>query len=390
MQRDIFWFFLHDEEFVSKTISDGSVDLEKFPTSKVRQLAKKLESSKATACHIKQEAGDPQAAQINLLKHQCTEMPAGKYKKKRAPMKPKQSNNKNQGQGGYHLQAQPKKRFDTKGVHSDKSRCAKCGDSVHIEGFQCPAKKYQCKACHKFGHFTSMCYHKKQASSKHRKPKAHQIQAGSKHMHRSASYDHSDEDSTSDEKFCLQLKIKQKQAKESRVPKATHLTTNLAYHLQPHHHRNMYLRARLDTCADVNLMPASIYQLVFKDPKMQKLTPSNLQAGMYTTDSVKIVGSCKFHLVHPDTKKLLETTFYVAMNDGSVLLSCKTTLQLGLIQPRARLDYLPLRASLITSSADHPKKMKEVLHIQKKQVAAQKNTQEKPKHQQLHRRDPSL
>ena len=156
-----------------------------------------------------------------------------------------------------------------------------------------------------------------------------------------------------------------------------HLITNLAYRLQPHHHRNMYLRARLDTCTDVNLMSASIYQLVFKDPKMQKLTPSTLQVGTYTTDSVKIVGSCKFHLVHLDTKKLLETIFYVAMNNGSVLLSCKTTLQLGLIQPRARLDYLLRRASLITSSADHTKKMKEVLHIQKKQVAAQKNTQEK-------------
>ena len=53
LQWDIFWFFLRDEEFVSKTISDGGVDLEKFPASKVRQLAKKLESSKATACHIK-------------------------------------------------------------------------------------------------------------------------------------------------------------------------------------------------------------------------------------------------------------------------------------------------------------------------------------------------
>ena len=65
------------------------------------------------------------------------------------------------------------------------------------------------------------------------------------------------------------------------------------------------------------------------------------------------------------------------MNNGSVLLSCKTTLLLGLIQPRSRLDYLPPRASLITSSADHPKKTKEVLHIQKKQVAAQRNKQEK-------------
>ena len=105
---------------------------------------------------------------------------------------------------------------------------------------------------------------------------------------------------------------------------------------------------------------------------MKKLTPRNLQVGTYTTDSVKIVGSCKFHLVHLDTKKLLETTFSVAMNDGSVLLSCKTTLQLGLIQPRARLDYLLPRASLITSSADHRKKTKEVLHIQRKQVAAQR------------------
>ena len=166
LQRDIFWFFLRDEDLVSKTISDGSVDLEKFPASKVRQLAKKLESSKATACHIKQVAGDLQSAQINLLRHQCTELPAGKYKKKRAPVKPKQVNHKHQGNEGYHPQAQPKKRFDTKGVHNDKSRCSKCGDTIHLEGFQCPAKKYQCKACNKFGHFTSMCYQKKQAPSK--------------------------------------------------------------------------------------------------------------------------------------------------------------------------------------------------------------------------------
>ena len=57
LHRDIFWFFLCDEEFVSKTINEGSVDLDKFPASKVCQLAKKYESSKATARHIKQVAG---------------------------------------------------------------------------------------------------------------------------------------------------------------------------------------------------------------------------------------------------------------------------------------------------------------------------------------------
>ena len=72
LHHDIFWFFMRDEEFVSRTINEVSVDLEKFPASRVCQLAKKMESSKATARHIRQVVGDPQAAQINLLWHQCT------------------------------------------------------------------------------------------------------------------------------------------------------------------------------------------------------------------------------------------------------------------------------------------------------------------------------
>ena len=39
LHRDISFFFLKNEEFVSKTINVGNVDLEKFPASKVRQLA---------------------------------------------------------------------------------------------------------------------------------------------------------------------------------------------------------------------------------------------------------------------------------------------------------------------------------------------------------------
>ena len=45
---DIFWFFLKDEDSVSRTISEGSVDFKKFPASKMCQIAKKYESSMAT------------------------------------------------------------------------------------------------------------------------------------------------------------------------------------------------------------------------------------------------------------------------------------------------------------------------------------------------------
>ena len=137
-----------------------------------------MESSKTTASHIKQVAGHPQAAQINLLRHQCIELPAGKYKKKKSSGKPRQSNYKNHGSENSQVPSQHKKWFNAKNAYQNKDRCSKCGDSTHVEGFQCPAKTFQCKACHKFGHFTSLYYQKKQPPFKCRKPKAHQLQAG--------------------------------------------------------------------------------------------------------------------------------------------------------------------------------------------------------------------
>ena len=95
--------------------------------------------------HIKQVAGDPQAAQINLLRHQCTELPSGKYKKKRPPVKSKQSHHKPQSSESYHLQVQHKERFDPKSAHNNKDRCSKCGDTAHLEGFQCPEKNTNVK-----------------------------------------------------------------------------------------------------------------------------------------------------------------------------------------------------------------------------------------------------
>ena len=35
LQRDIFWFYLRDEEFVSKTLNEGCADLQQYPASKV-------------------------------------------------------------------------------------------------------------------------------------------------------------------------------------------------------------------------------------------------------------------------------------------------------------------------------------------------------------------
>ena len=164
--------------------------------------------------------------------------------------------------------------------------------------------------------------------------KAHQLQAGAVYAKESAICCQSEDYSSSNDSFCLQIKVQCTQANAQRIPKPAHLITNLTYRLKSCYTRNLYLRARLDTCADVNIMPASMYRLVFKDPEMKKLAPNSLEIGTYTTDTVMIVGSCMFYLVYPDTKKLMDVTFFAVVNDGSMLLSCKTTLMLGFIQSR--------------------------------------------------------
>ena len=54
-----------------------------------------------------------------------------------------------------------KKSYDNKKWHRASDHCNKSGDSIHVQGFQCPVKKYQSKVCNKYGHFSSLCYQRK-------------------------------------------------------------------------------------------------------------------------------------------------------------------------------------------------------------------------------------
>ena len=97
---------------------------------------------------------------------------------------------------------------------------------------------------------------------------------------------------------------------------------------------------------------------MFKDPDLRKLTPSSMEIETYMNDVVKIISTCQFYLVHPETKQLMKVIFFIAKENRSVLPSCKTTMELGLIKPHAQLDYLPPRASLLTSTCDQPSRTK--------------------------------
>ena len=190
-----------------------------------------MESSKSTAKHIRQVAGDLPAAQIQLMHQQCTKLPTRNYIKQMKMTKQKLEN---------HRPTEPqtsRKPFDLQKQEMQSDRGIRCGDTIHAKGFQCPVRKFQCKVCHKFGHFTTVCYQKNQQTSnsfKPRKPKAHQLCAGTLYTHQDGDNNVSDESDT-DESFCLQMKVQKTQFSHPQVPKPVYLMANLVFCLQMHH-----------------------------------------------------------------------------------------------------------------------------------------------------------
>ena len=108
-------------------------------------------------------------------------------------------------------------------------------------------------------------------------------------------------------------------------------------------------------------MPVTIYKKLFKDDDCTQNAPSNLQLGTYTNKKVKIAGSCNLCIIHLDTRCLEEIQFYVAGNEGSILISCTTSLALGLIKSHEKFDQFPAIAdrNVIHSSVDKMKKSDE-------------------------------
>ena len=95
-------------------------------------------------------------------------------------------------------------------------------------------------------------------------------------------------------------------------------------------------------------------QTIFDDSKRQKLLPTGIQVTTYNDSTLDLIGRCTLHLQHPNTPEKMAATFYVTQDEGSVLLSCSTSLKLEVIEvPEQRPvpPYMPI----YTSSIDKPK-----------------------------------
>ena len=113
------------------------------------------------------------------------------------------------------------------------------------------------------------------------------------------------------------------------------------------------LRMRVDMCADINIMPLSVYQTIFKDPKKERIMSTGIQVTTYNDSILDLLGRCTLYLQHPKTNEKVLATFYITQDEGSVLLSCSTSLKLEVIQVPEQ-NPIPLCMPIYTSSLDKP------------------------------------
>ena len=193
------------------------------------------------------------------MRHQRIELPTNKHNKKRRPT----GKQKPYKTPESPVTNQVKKPCDNRKTHKMPDCCNKCGqfhsctrhsDKVKVkgkvahlystagstkltylqntlhylpgQGFQCPAKKYQCKVCNKYGHFSSLCYSEEDTSAlqeQSQKSPKHTNSMQVQCMCRNSSNNSYSEDSSSDESFFLQLQIQSNHAEGKQIPNPVHL-----------------------------------------------------------------------------------------------------------------------------------------------------------------------
>ena len=79
------------------------------------------------------------------------------------------------------------------------------------------------------------------------------------------------------------------------------------------------VKVKLDTGAQVNVMPLALYKALGKDPK--KLKPTNTNLTAYGSNKIEVLGCCHLKSRYRNSVRLLE--FYVANAGAPCALSLK-------------------------------------------------------------------
>ena len=321
LQCDIFLFGLNDQAFISKIISEESPDV---TAATIRQKLKKLEAGQATAKYIKgtnMTGKDPSTEGVNQVHKQAKQQAKGQKRKgwnkdshhsQNHPAKKQFKPNPQHGQPRAYGNKQQKPKSQQPG---DPSTCKRCGDTRHRQGFNCPATKYQCRKCQKYGHFTSKCLTKPQNATVNSVEEVNALAAFTQSP--DSIQANIFNDSMDDMYICTVNTNKPKKrvfadlqlATLSKAPK--------------------YLKVRLDTAADVSMMSKSVYQQLYDDPQCEQLAPVTTNTVMHDHSTADVLGKVTVNILKDN--KQYSIPFQVVPYEASTLLSCEQVTKHGLV-----------------------------------------------------------
>jgi len=215
--------------------------------------------------------------------------------------KPRNSNRYKQkvkSQQGQQQKSQRKPQ--TQQSYDRENNCGRCGKR-HKEN-ECKAATVECFQCGKRGHFAKFCRSKKR--SQNRSNKVDEVNQSS------------DE---SDEEYYVDIHELTKKKKDEWVVK---LPVN-----------NTDVSLKLDTGAEVNILPYSVYKKLKTKPKLQK---SSVRLRGYSGKIIPVIGKCKAMMKHKSKKQ--EMSFIIVPNQTRQglkfrpVLGLKACESLGLIK----------------------------------------------------------
>ena len=175
--------------------------------------------------------------------------------------------------------------------------CPNCG-SAHDKTSTCPAKGKKCNFCHKYNHFAKVC----------------RAKVGKK-VHTTVAADSEDSPTDLESKFFVEMVERDR---PQQMPDQVFTNINVGA---------KSVKFKLDTGAQVNVMPMNHFQNQF--PNVKLLTTDHKLYG-YSGKPLDVLGKCTLPCSHKVTKLNLE--FYIVKTTAPPVLSLRACTDLKLIK----------------------------------------------------------